>query len=52
MSNSNIGGRKQRNIREHLFVINGIMNDVRNNKETEEIDLEIYDVPGVPKKMI
>ena len=44
MSCSNIGGRKFRNIREHLFVINGIMNDVMNNKEAEEIDIEIYDV--------
>ena len=44
MSCSNIGGRKFRNIRDHLFVINGIMNDVINNKETEDIDIEIYDV--------
>ena len=43
MSCSNIGGRKNRNIREHLFVINGIMNDVINNKNTKEIDVEIYD---------
>ena len=28
MSNSNIGGRKGRNIRDHLFVINAILNDV------------------------
>ena len=44
MSCSNIGGRKNRNIREHIFIINGIMNDVVNNKETEEIDIEIYDI--------
>ena len=44
MSSSNIGGRKSRNIRDHLFVINGIMNDVTNNKEAEDIDIEIYDV--------
>ena len=44
MSCSNIGGRKNRNIRDHLFVINGIMNDVMNSKTTEAIDLEIYDV--------
>ena len=41
---SNIGGRKDRNIREHLFVVNGIMNDVINNKNTKEVDIEIYDV--------
>ena len=32
MSDSNIGGRKGRNIQEHLFVINGIINDIINNK--------------------
>ena len=44
MSCSNIGGRRNRNVREHLFVINGIMNEVINNKDAENIDLEIYDV--------
>ena len=44
MSCSNIGGRKDRNIREHLFIVNGIMNDVINNKYSKEVDIEIYDV--------
>ena len=44
MSCSNIGGRKNRNTRDHLFVMNGIMNEIINSKETEDIDLEIYDV--------
>ena len=44
MSCSNIGGRKNRNIREHLFIVNGIMNDVIHNKNTKEVDIEIYDV--------
>ena len=44
MSCSNIGGRKDRNIREHLFVVNGIINDVMKNKNTKEVDIEIYDV--------
>ena len=51
MSCSNIGGRKHRNIREHLFVINGVMNDVINNKDTPEVDLEIYDVEKCFDKM-
>ena len=38
----NIGGRKNLHIREHLFVINGIMNDVIDNKDTPEVDVEIY----------
>ena len=51
MSCSNIGARKNINIREHLFVINGIMNDVINNKDTNDVDLEIYDVSKCFDKM-
>ena len=35
MSDSNIGGRRGRNIRDHLFVINGIINDINKNKNGE-----------------
>ena len=44
MSCSNIGARKNRNIRDHLFVINGIINDVNKNKEAKDIDIQNYDV--------
>ena len=44
MSCSNIGAWKNRNIRDHLFVINGIINDVNKNKEAKDIDIQIYDV--------
>ena len=43
MSDSNIGGRKGRNIRDHLFVINAILNDASKSKK-EDIDIQIYDV--------
>ena len=43
MSNSNIGARKCRNIRDHLFVVYGIMNSVLNG-EGDSIDIQIYDV--------
>ena len=43
MSDSNIGGRRDRNIRNHLFVMNGIINDVVQNKKAC-IDICIYDV--------
>ena len=33
MSDSNVGARKKKNIRNHLFVINGVINDVLVNKE-------------------
>ena len=50
MSPSNIGGRKNRNIRDHLFVINSILHDFKQNKK-ENIDIEIYDVKKCFDKM-
>ena len=44
MSCSNIGARKNRNIRDHLFIINGILNDVNNSKKNEKIDIQIMDI--------
>ena len=43
MSDSNIGGRNGRNIRDHLFVINAILNDINKTKQ-DDIDVQIYDV--------
>ena len=43
MSCSNVGGRKSRNIRDHLFVIYGIMNDVKNG-DAASIDIQGYDI--------
>lgn len=42
MSNSNIGGRKEINIINHIFVIRGIVNSVSNGKEPS-IHIQIYD---------
>ena len=43
MSNSNIGARKDRNIKNHLFMINGIINSVvKGNFDC--IDIQIYDI--------
>ena len=42
MSDSNVGGRKDKNIKNHVFIINGIINDVINGK-AEPIDIEIID---------
>ena len=49
MSGSNIGGRKGRNIRDHLFVINGILNDVMKTKQN--VDIEIMDIAKCFDKM-
>ena len=44
MSCSNIGARKNRNIRDHLFVINGIFNEAANSSVRKPLDIQIYDV--------
>ena len=43
MSDSNIGARKDKNIRNHLFVIHGVINSVL-NEEKNPIDIQIYDL--------
>ena len=43
MTDSNIGARKQRSIRDNLFIIHGIINSVVKGNE-ECIDIQIYDL--------
>ena len=43
MSDSNIGARRGRNIKNHLFMIYGIINSVIRGKE-DCIDIQIYDI--------
>ena len=40
MSDSNVGARRKKNIRNHLFVLNGIINDVLVKKD-ESVDIQI-----------
>ena len=42
LSCSNIGARKNRNIRDHLFVINAVINDTVKKKKA--VDIEIMDI--------
>ena len=49
MSGSNIGARKGKNIRDHLFVINAVINDVTKNKK--DVDIEIMDIAKCFDKM-
>ena len=42
LSDCNVGNRKQRNIRDNLFVLNAVLNAT--NAEKEEIDIGVYDV--------
>ena len=43
MSDSNIGARRNRNIKDHLLVLHGVINSVVHGNE-ECIDLQIYDL--------
>ena len=42
MSDSNVGGRKDRSIRDHLFVVNGILHEHSKSK-TKPISIQILD---------
>ena len=44
LSESNIGARKDRATRDHVFVINSIINEVKKDKTKEPIDLVFYDI--------
>ena len=43
LTDCNVGARKERNIRDNIFVINAIMNSIRKNSE-EAIDCQVYDI--------
>ena len=43
MSDSNIGARKQKNIRNHIFIVNCIIQDVLSKKSKEPIDIMVLD---------
>ena len=43
MSDSQVGARKRKNIRNHIWIINGIIIDVLNKKNKEPVDLQIFD---------
>ena len=50
MGPSNIGARKGRNVRDHLLVINSVINEAVNDK-TKDTDINIYDVKKCFDKM-
>ena len=43
LSDSNVGARKTRNVRDNIFVLNAILNSHKNNLK-EALDLQVYDV--------
>ena len=44
LSESNIGARRKKSPRDHLFVLNAVVNDVLHSKIKQQIDLVFYDV--------
>ena len=43
MSDSQIGARKGKNIRNHLWIVHGIISDALSSKSKKPIDIQIYD---------
>ena len=43
MSDSNIGARKNKNIRNHIFIVNSIIHDVLSKKGNKPIDIMVMD---------
>ena len=43
MSESNIGGRKGRNCRDHVFIVNGAIQDALSSRSTKPLDLFVCD---------
>ena len=43
MSESNIGARKGRSVRNHIFILNGIIHDILANKNAKPIDIQVLD---------
>ena len=44
MSVSQVGGRKAMNVRNHIWVLNGVIQDVLNRKGADPIDVQIVDI--------
>ena len=43
MSDSQVGSRKGKNIRNHIWVLNSIVADTLSSKKKKSIDVQIYD---------
>ena len=43
MSDSNVGASKGKNIRNHIFVVNGIVHNAMHNKKSKPINITVLD---------
>ena len=44
MTDSQIGARRNKSVRNHLFILNSIISDVMSSKNEEPIDLNVMDI--------
>ena len=44
MSDSQVGARKNKNIRNHTWILNGVINEVLKKKSNSPVDIQIVDV--------
>ena len=43
MSDSQVGGRKGKNVRNHVWIVHGIINEVLSRKQNHPVDIQIFD---------
>ena len=43
MSDSQVGARKNKNIRNHIWIVNGVISDIASSKSKKPIDIQIFD---------
>ena len=43
MSDSQVGGRRGKNVRNHIWVLNGVICDILSSKKKKAIDIQIFD---------
>ena len=44
LTDSNVGSRKNRSIRDNIFVLNAIMNAVKRGDAEEALDFQVFDI--------
>ena len=52
MSDSNVGGRKEKSSINHIFVINGIIHETLSSKKNKPVTLQIFDFKQMGDSMV
>ena len=43
MSDSHVGARKNKNIRNHIWIVNGVISDIVSAKSKKQVNIKIFD---------